>query len=343
MYCSRCDSYIPAGLDLQHCPVCNVDITTEAPPKERLKPEIEVPESTPEKNKPDVLESEIKPDFTIGHAFFLSFFSPSFYIDVVRKWKGACLMYLFILSSFVSCLLNMRALQEYEKWHYEYIVPVANSVPDISIENGKMRILQKSPYYLWVNDRKILLAVFDTSAALNATSLAAALGFSADGLYTKNNNALSHFEPYGEKTNVKVNNVVASYIAEQWLKWLPFFTYIFLWPVHLLVLLLSAFIFSILALPIMFITKAGLNYAQIFRICCMTITPSVILETLFGFVVDKALLKQLPWLHLLPLVYLIFATVVWHFEKKRTKQVQAEESQKKKAKPPQRPIFYVSH
>jgi hypothetical protein len=100
--------------------------------------------------------------FSGWQALFLSFCSPALYRDVARNWTGIALLYLLAVISatslFVAIQINNWTAQGIE----QYINPICDQMPKLTIENGKASIDKPSPYK--VSDPKTgrTIITFDT-------------------------------------------------------------------------------------------------------------------------------------------------------------------------------------
>ncbi len=311
MYCSRCEAYIPLGLDLKRCPSCDVDLEVEALPVEKKKEpldELPPPPPPPPRRKP---REKIAPEsrFNVFQALGYSFFSSDFYVDVARRWKGACLVFLTVLSGVSGLALTASFVIQYGEVQNQSIIPIAGHVPAIGFKDGVMTMVERSPNILKDTEQKMNLAVFDTTGKTTSVfQIPAVFLFTRDHL-------VMHDQAQGEKSveypkdlDLKLNNEILYYFIEQFERWLPFLVFPFMCLAANIGFLISALLFSLAGMLFALFMKVRLEYSQIFRLSAVSLTPATIISSAFTFLLQD-IDERTTFFYVIPLGYLIFSLV----------------------------------
>lgn len=353
MYCSNCDSYIPAGLDLKVCPSCEIDIVNVAVPREKRNAVIRVEEPPPlpppveEKGwwkKPknitspalSVSEKSKRPrsrtEYHLTHGMILSFFSPSFYVDVALRWRGACMAHLVLVVIMVTLFFTLWLNDKYSTWNDEYIYPVVDKFPSIAVEGNKLMMLEKSPYVLMGPEGTVQRVIFDAAGTVSANQLTTEWLAGPSAVFFKDPQQMLKTIPYDEEVSFKLNREIVHWASEQFRRWLPFLTYFIIGGVYWIFLIASAFLYSLAGIVIHALAKTALGYPAIFRLAAVAVTPSALSEAVLRFFLDV----ETPWLSglffFVPFAYLILgvsAVRLFLTEQARQEAERAAREQKK--------------
>jgi hypothetical protein len=322
MYCSQCEAYIPGGLNLTRCPSCEVDILTAAPPIERKRPVILETPAPPPTPKIKIRE-KIKPetDFNVFQALIYSFFSPSLYVDVARKWKGACLVYMTILSAVAGLPMAASFATQYGEVQDEHIMPVLGRFPGMKIENEKLTIVEPSPYTLRDAKNQITLGVFDTSGQVTSLNqMPAAFLFAKDFMTYRDGNSGSENQiKYAPHLKIKVDNQILFYGAHQLERWMSFLTFPIMCCAVTLIFLVLGFLYSLPGMVYSMIWKTHLDYGAVYRLAVVAMTPATVFSGLLTLMVQD-LDERMTFFYLLPLGYLAFGVFSLRRQTKREAQ-----------------------
>lgn len=86
----------------------------------------------------------------------MSFYSRDIYVEVVREWKGLAFGYLFIV---IVCtwILSGARLQSNVNTGLDYFKKeIFNQIPTISITKGHISVDKEVPYYIDINNNKVV-------------------------------------------------------------------------------------------------------------------------------------------------------------------------------------------
>jgi hypothetical protein len=98
-------------------------------------------------------------------AIVLSFFSGRLYIDVIRRWRGTGLLYLFVMLSVVMLPYAMRIMTTYQDIVAEKILLPMKQLPPFSVRSGQVHFHSPMPY-LVKSAQDEVIAVIDTTGKI---------------------------------------------------------------------------------------------------------------------------------------------------------------------------------
>lgn len=298
MYCSRCEHYIPTGLNLSLCPNCNVDLN-EAAPRERLKvPEVapivtlepEVKSKKRQKNIKDAsAEEKAEPvsassGFNFIHPLWQSFYSSQLYFDAAKKWTGACLIYFTVLVFSFSFFLGIWMYYEYDKWKSDHFYPILGRTPAFSISGGQLKMIEKSPYTVTDSSGNAMF-ILDASGRVPAGTTTI-VGRNA-AFYS--NQGKTQTYPYPPALKVFFDSEILFYLDTQLQRWLSFFSYPFVVVITWPILLIMTFFFSLAAIIINLFVRSKIDFGGLFRITVLAMTPGCLIQGIvMAFVMAEA-------------------------------------------------------
>lgn len=218
--------------------------------------------------------------YSMVQAPVLSFFSKGFYQDVVWRWRGSNLLYLFLLLA-VSGLLVAG------KWHWRLSRFVAKTspevvkrIPPVHIRQGKLSIEAEEPYVVTLPESDKPLVIVDTTGQYTSLEDVEAQMLATESkLYVRNSpheirtydlSQIQQFDLDGER--------VAGWLetARRW-----FFVVAF--PLLLigsyLYHILRALVFGLIGLGFASGTRTRLSYDQTLRLAVIAATPPIVLST----------------------------------------------------------------
>lgn len=343
MYCSRCEHYIPTGINLSVCPNCSVDLIHEAVPKQRLKePEPPPPPPEPEVKSKKGAKKSVKPkaaagetgagevssNFNFIHPLWESFYSPQIYYDAAKKWTGACLIYFTVLVFAFSFFLGIWMYYEYDDWKGDHLYPVLGRTPAFSISQGKLKMIEKSPYPVMDSSGNTIVMLDASGQAAAGSSAGLMLGRTA--AFAAHQGKIQTF-PYSPKLEIFFDSEILFYLDSQLQRWLSFFSCPFIvlitWPM----LLVMTFFFSLAAILINLAVRSRVDFGGLFRITVLAMTPGCLIQGIvMAFVMAEA--DWQDWLSIAAtLGYITFGLIS---SKRVQKRIDAEMAAKNKAAQP---------
>lgn len=244
--------------------------------------------------------------FPAGYAF--SFFLPALYDDVARRWKGAAIGYLTLLT-FVCWAIGCWSFYHQLQIFSDREVPrFTEKLPPLTYQDGKVSTPEPRAYPIEVHGVPFLL--IDT---VNATSQeerdSYPMVLTDTQLITENQSSQRTYE-ISEFAEILKSGTMTAKDWLQTIRELIFWAFIFIAPLWLIfsfvLYLVWALILSLLALLMNSILSKGLDYPPLYRLSIVALTPALIIST----VLDVAGV-HVPWGFLgflgLTILYVIFA------------------------------------
>lgn len=103
------------------------------------------------------------PLFGYWRGLLYSFFSPAFYVDVAKRWRGVGILYLLLLVSVVTVLPAIKAMLVFNRFFQEDILQPIGALPAMYIKNGTLRLDKPMPYFVR-NTKNQVIMVIDTKS-----------------------------------------------------------------------------------------------------------------------------------------------------------------------------------
>lgn len=246
--------------------------------------------------------------FPAGYAF--SFFLPALYDDVARRWKGAAIGYLALLTFICWAIGCWSFYQQLQIFSDREVPRFTEQLPPLTFQDGKISTSEGKTYPIEVQgDPFLLIDTANTTSQEERDSFPVVL--TDTQLITKDNGSTEIHE-ISEYAELLRNGTMT---AKDWLVQirefiqLLFFVLAPLWLIlSFLLYLIWALILSLLALLMNSILHKGLEYPSLYRLSIVALTPSLIVAT----VLDVAGV-DIPWGFFaflgLTILYVIFAVV----------------------------------
>jgi hypothetical protein len=106
------------------------------------------------------------PIYSYYRALYLSFYASRLYIDVVKRWQGLGMRYLFIAIVIGAIPLSSRIIIEFNQFFEEQILLPVKALPTLAIKNGNFLFNKPMPYLI-KNKKGQVISIVDTSGAIN--------------------------------------------------------------------------------------------------------------------------------------------------------------------------------
>ncbi|MGD9329808.1 MAG: DUF1189 family protein [Desulfobacterales bacterium] len=219
--------------------------------------------------------------YRLWHSWALSFFAPSFYIDVARHWRGLAFVHLLlvlVLSTTVYVLHFSALMADFIAEEAQAII---DQVPEIRITAGKVSVDVEEPYTIRRPNSGEVIAVIDTTGEI--TSL---MQTDAVILLTESRLA-ARFSP-NDRRNLDLGRITAMEInqamMEQWLrdtqKWLPLILFPLVLGFAFVIRSVQALLYGGIAMVLASMLKIRLPLSAAVSIAIMAMTPVLLLDAL---------------------------------------------------------------
>jgi len=102
--------------------------------------------------------------YNMFHIPFMSFFSGRLYADVALRWKGACLIFLFLLLAGCWGAQAVRAHVQFGKLlEDEELLAIIEKVPNVQLSGGELSADVEQPYFISDPDSGQAIIILDTT------------------------------------------------------------------------------------------------------------------------------------------------------------------------------------
>lgn len=115
------------------------------------------------------LESTESATYSYWRALYLSFYSSRLYCDVVKRWKGFGIAYLFLAIALGSIPLSGRIITQFNHFFAEQILAPFQDLPILEIKNGEVLFDKPMPYFI-KNKQGEVVSIIDTTGVIHKIS-----------------------------------------------------------------------------------------------------------------------------------------------------------------------------
>ena len=106
------------------------------------------------------------PLYSIWQALYLAFFSPTLYVDVVKRWRGMVVRYLFLLIACATLPFSLRLMVVLDQYLHDQLIVPMQTLPPLSIQQGEISFEHLMPYTL-SNKTGDIVTIVDTTGRIN--------------------------------------------------------------------------------------------------------------------------------------------------------------------------------
>lgn len=251
--------------------------------------------------------------YSIFHTPVMWFFSPSFYRDVGRNWKGICAWYLLllmILACIPTAIVANRACSKFLQTEGKAVI---DQVPPISFKDGEVSTPVKQPYVITEPETGKRLVVIDTTGEV--TSLAEA---DAPMLVTKTK--IIHRQSEHETRTQDLSQFQGEFEFDKedvtrWAKTIDKYLAYALYPVILIGSyigrLVQILFYGLVGLIFSAMFRARLKYSGLVRLSAVAVTPVIIADAVLELLPDVHTGSGWTWGGILiAMILLIFGVAV---------------------------------
>ncbi len=111
--------------------------------------------------KPSRKEKQVA-HYHFFEAIYKSFFSGKLYVDVVKRWRGFGVLYLFVLLTVLTLPYAARIMLSYQDTMAQSLLVPMEKLPPFSVYEGRVKFHSPMPY-LVKNKQDEVIAVIDTT------------------------------------------------------------------------------------------------------------------------------------------------------------------------------------
>lgn len=222
--------------------------------------------------------------YGVFQAIFMSFYSPSLYRDVARRWGGCVFWYLFVLMGIVSALYASQAAVLMNSHFPDFSARYLTQFPVMTYTNGKLSTPENRPYEIVDPASHEPLMVIDASGqytSLDQTKAGVLVTQSDIISRTGKTDSRTMHMSDSLNTSIDLMTLGQKFQPYAWSVWFIVF------PLCLLFLflfrLIQAFLYAIIGKCFSLVTLVSLTYFQVFQITVVAFTPAVVAEMIVDY------------------------------------------------------------
>lgn len=249
-----------------------------------------------------------RPQYRIWQGLYLAFFSPSFYIDVAKRWKGMCFQYVILLIFCATLPLSIRFGVCFNTFYTQQVLEPLHSMPTFKIEEGDIKFDHFMPYTI-SNDQGEITAMVDTTGVVKTINhqfypkltwlvTQHAISFSLPALHVMNGIDIS-FDETG--FTQKITEDVTDTVSLNQLMNTPFIRMMIKFGIVMIYPSIALFFISVLGVMLMVfawaaqfmvrvIFKENITYTASFRLLMVSLTAPLFL--FFGLMASDVILTE---------------------------------------------------
>ncbi len=240
-------------------------------------------------------------------ALVMSFYSKDLYRDVKENWGGHAILYLLLLLA-ITWLPITYFMQKGINDHFPGVLDVVfGQMPEVNIKNGIVQTPENRPYFFTDPDNKQIFGIIDTSGKFNTIDKSKAVILVTKNQFITSNNH-NEVKTYNISPSLNLHIVPDVYkkTLAEWFRWVwvlifpLFIIFSFVWR------LLQGLFYAIFGKIFAVISGQDIGYLKIFVLTLISITPTIILQTILG-IFNISFPFQWFFNFVLAIGYLIFA------------------------------------
>lgn len=221
-------------------------------------------------------------DYNVFQALYMSFYSKELYQDVVKNWKGACLLYLLMVVAliWVPKAISLQ-LTTNQVMSYVDKPDVLTKLPAFTINDGAVSVQGDNPYFF--PSEKMPMAVIDTTG-----SYASLEGHPTTSLLLTKDRFF-----YRDKQQVKDYSVgkidyfeLNQGVARAWIDILESYVGLVAYPAGVVWTYFQRVLYTLLYSLLLWLfastRKLPISYGAAFRLAVVARTPILIVTTILG-------------------------------------------------------------
>jgi hypothetical protein len=217
-------------------------------------------------------------------ALMLSVFSPALYRDVGRRWRGIGFWYLVLLLFVCWLPVGIKVQVEFARFVRQDAPRTLSGFPGITITDGVVSIDRPEPY-LWRDpDSHDVILYVDTSGAFDLSEGAhAKVRLSRSRVMMQQSELESRTYDLSQIKSFSVDRIRVLGWFQTMASWIGLGLFIICLTATLIWHLIQIVIYGVIGLLFAAMFQARLEFPALMRLAAVTITPAILLDTVFNF------------------------------------------------------------
>jgi hypothetical protein len=245
--------------------------------------------------------------FSTVHPLYLSFYSKALYQDVGRNWGKVSLLYLVLLLAVCAIPIMFKFHAAASDYLHSEAPKVVKQVPVITISKGVASVNEAMPYIIKDPESGVPLIIIDTTGKTDSLKGSEALILlTKTKLFFRRSARDTRTFDLSEIDTLVINQATVYDWIETFLDYFIYVLYPFALLFSFLFRVAEALIFGVIAMLFSRNSRAPLRYRAAFSVAVVSMTPAIILDTLYNY---AEITIPFWWLlnSLIALGYLFFA------------------------------------
>lgn len=219
--------------------------------------------------------------FGLLHPYYLAFFSRPFYADVVAHWRGVAFLHL-LLVLLVSAAAYMV--------HFQRLVTVLlteeapaliEQIPDIAIQDGRVRVNVEEPYTIRRRGGGEVFAVIDTTGEITSLRQTEAMILLTESRLAARMSARDiRVLDLRQIESLQINRENVTQWLQEARKWSPFVLFPIALGFSFVLRSIQALFYGGLGLVVASMHQVRLSYSAAVSVAIMAMTPFLLLDAL---------------------------------------------------------------
>ncbi len=237
----------------------------------------EVLEGAPEQEAP----RSGKRRFSLFHPLYLCFFSKDLYRDAAANWRAASFVYLLLLVGLLSAVIALKLHTQLSEFQARSAAAFIRQIPDIHIEQGKMRADADQPYHIIDPETNRPIVTIDATGRITSLQQtdAKALLTETRLIFEKNRHRTETID-LSQVRYFEINQERAYNWLNVFVRWCA----VIMFPILVFGLyvykLLQVLIYAALGVIFTKLLNADLRYGALVSLAVMAITPVALIDVL---------------------------------------------------------------
>lgn len=244
--------------------------------------------------------------YNMLQAIFLSFYSKRLYQDVAVNWGGNVFLYLLLILALSWVVPTYLIQVGIKAGHADFSKNIVPQIPVMEIKEGQISTPLSQPYIIVDPESKKRVAVIDTQGKYKTPGEAQAtfLITKTEIISKPNDNETKIYEipkTFTATVNpMDIDKFAGGFIQYSWIILFVcalLFSYIYR--------LIQTLIYALFGMLLSKLNRMTLTYAQIYKLAIVSLTPAIILSTIFTLI-SFNFTYELMFYFLLTMGYLYF-------------------------------------
>ncbi len=175
--------------------------------------------------KEQTLKRVDAPVYRYRQALYMAFYSRQLYVDVAKRWRGFCFLYLLLVIAIVSIPYSVHSILNFNHYMNDQIISPLEKIPPLHVQNGEVLFDKPMPYLIRNNSGDVIIMIDtnDKVSGMDANFPQLKMLIAKNKLYLHGPH-LNYFLKTPDKVNtpplVKIldKNMSGIFVAKDWIK-----------------------------------------------------------------------------------------------------------------------------